>query len=151
MSHCSCQLISPKSPSAGGREIVDHGSLTYSTARWTRKSAVPRMKAAEPSKKRSIKTTTHGNASPYTPGTATATSHSHSRRCCRQRPRGGAVLVGGGGGIVCSSFNLRPLVVGDAAVGGATDAQHFFGFGHDLSSPVTPVIEPGPKQVSSIF
>ena len=47
------------------------------------------------------------------------------------------------GHALCSSFDLRPLVVGDAAAGGATDAQHFFGFGRDLSSPVTPVTEPG--------
>ena len=34
----------------------------------TTKSAVPRMKAAEPSKKRSVKTTTHGNELPYSRG-----------------------------------------------------------------------------------
>jgi hypothetical protein len=32
MSHCSCQSISPTTASTGG-EIVDHNSLTYSTAR----------------------------------------------------------------------------------------------------------------------
>ena len=43
---------------------------------------------------------------------------------------------------LCRVFRLRPLVVGDAAAGGASNAQHFFGLGDDLASTVAPVVEP---------
>ena len=41
------------------------------------------------------------------------------------------------------SFDLDTLVVGDAAVGGATDGRHLLGFGRNLGSDATPAIEPG--------
>ena len=41
------------------------------------------------------------------------------------------------------SFDLRSLIVSDAGVGGATDGRHLLGFGQDLGSNVTPVVEPG--------
>ena len=44
---------------------------------------------------------------------------------------------------LCATYDLRSLVIGDPAIGGATNAQHFFGFGHNLDSLVTPVVEPG--------
>ena len=42
-----------------------------------------------------------------------------------------------------TEFGLQPLVVGDVAAGGATDAQHLFGFGRDIGSPCLPVVKMG--------
>jgi hypothetical protein len=39
------------------------------------------------------------------------------------------------------AFGLHPLVVADSASGGATNSQHFIGFGCDLGSLVTPSVE----------
>ncbi len=40
-------------------------------------------------------------------------------------------------------FGLRPLIIGNAALGGALDAQHLLLFGMDLSSPQIPTVESG--------
>jgi hypothetical protein len=40
-------------------------------------------------------------------------------------------------------FGLHPLVVGDAATGGATDTQHLLGLGDNLFSPCVPSVEVG--------
>ncbi len=48
-----------------------------------------------------------------------------------------------GGHVLCQDFDLVPLVVGDAATGGATDAQHFICFGRELTKRSTPVVEAG--------
>jgi hypothetical protein len=40
-------------------------------------------------------------------------------------------------------FGLHPLVIGDAASGGALDAQHLLRFGMDLSPPHIPMDESG--------
>ena len=47
---------------------------------------------------------------------------------------------------LCVDYGLRPLVIGNAAAGRASDAQHFFGFGDDLLYPCAPVVEPGLQQ-----
>ncbi len=44
---------------------------------------------------------------------------------------------------LCADYDLRPLVVGIAAAGRASDVQHFFDFGNNLLSAVAPVVEPG--------
>ncbi len=40
-------------------------------------------------------------------------------------------------------FDLKTLVIGDAASGGATDARHFMGFGCDLGLVNPPQVEAG--------
>ncbi len=42
-----------------------------------------------------------------------------------------------------TEFDLQPLVMGDAAAGGATDAQHLFGFGRKLGTPYFPTVKAG--------
>jgi hypothetical protein len=42
-----------------------------------------------------------------------------------------------------SEFGLCPFVIGDAATGGATDAQHLLCLGDNLSSPCVPCMEVG--------
>jgi hypothetical protein len=44
-------------------------------------------------------------------------------------------------------FYLFPLVLADAAYGGATDRQHLIGFGGDLGTTVAPTIEYGLKRM----
>jgi hypothetical protein len=44
---------------------------------------------------------------------------------------------------LCQEFGLRPLVVGNAATEGITDAHHLLGFEDDLSSPCIPFVEAG--------
>ena len=58
-----------------------------------------------------------------------------SRSTLQRHTRDGRALL--------TEFGLRPLVVGDAEAGGATDAQHLFGFGCDIGSPYLPVVEVG--------
>ena len=58
-----------------------------------------------------------------------------SRSTLQRHTRDGRALL--------TEFGLRPLVVGDAEAGGATDAQHLFGFGSDIGSPCLPVVEVG--------
>jgi hypothetical protein len=41
-----------------------------------------------------------------------------------------------------AAYDLFPLVVADSAAGGSTDSQHLLGFGHDLGTLATPVVEP---------
>jgi hypothetical protein len=49
-------------------------------------------------------------------------------------------------------FDLKTLVIGDAASGGATDAQHLMGFWRDLGSVNPPPIEPGlPRTVRHVL
>jgi hypothetical protein len=43
---------------------------------------------------------------------------------------------------LCMDHGLQPLVIGNAAAGGASDAQHFFGFGDDLSYACAPMVKP---------
>ena len=58
-----------------------------------------------------------------------------SRSTLQRHTRDGRALL--------TEFGLRPLVVGDAEAGGATDAQHLFGFGSDIGSSSLPVVEAG--------
>jgi hypothetical protein len=47
---------------------------------------------------------------------------------------------------------LKTLVIGDAASGGATDAQHLMGFGCNLGSVNLPQVEPGlPRMVQHVL
>ncbi len=47
------------------------------------------------------------------------------------------------GHALCRDFGFVPLVVGNAATGGATDSQHFICFSQELSHCHTPMVEPG--------
>jgi hypothetical protein len=58
-----------------------------------------------------------------------------SRSTLHRHTRDGRALL--------TEVGLRPLVVGDAEAGGATDVQHLFGFGSDIGSPCLPVVEVG--------
>ncbi len=44
---------------------------------------------------------------------------------------------------LCAELRLHPLVIGDAVLGGAFDAQHVLGFGRDLLSTRIPMVEVG--------
>jgi hypothetical protein len=68
-------------------------------------------------------------------GTFDVTRQDASRSTLQRHTRDGRALL--------TEFGLRPLVVGDAEAGGATDAQHLFGFGSDIGSPCLPVVEVG--------
>ena len=58
-----------------------------------------------------------------------------SRSTLQRHTRDGRALL--------TKFGHRPLVVGDAEAGGATDAQHLFGFGGEFGSQCLPVVEVG--------
>ncbi len=40
-------------------------------------------------------------------------------------------------------FGLHLLIIANSAVGGATNGRHMLGFGRDLGSQVTPMVEMG--------
>ncbi len=49
-------------------------------------------------------------------------------------------------------FDLKTLVIGNATSGGATDAQHLMGFGHNLGLVNPPQVEPGlPRTVQHVL
>jgi hypothetical protein len=67
--------------------------------------------------------------------TVDVTCQGASRSTLQRHTRDGRALL--------TEFGLRLLIVGDAEAGGATDAQHLFGFGSDIGSPCLPVVEVG--------
>jgi len=47
------------------------------------------------------------------------------------------------GQALLDSFEFQSMAVADSAVGGVTDGPHLLGFGHNLGSCVTPMVERG--------